>query len=50
MHLHKSRFRKIKDCKKIISQTLKRFGTINSLINCAAYTGRVLFLHYTKRV
>ncbi len=30
----------LKDCKKIISQAINHFRTINSLINCAAYTGR----------
>ena len=28
----------LKDCKKIISRTDKKFGTINSLINSAAFT------------
>ena len=30
----------LKDCRKIISQTDKKFKTINSLINSAAYTAR----------
>ncbi len=39
----------LKDCNKIISQTLKKFGTINSLINCAAYTGRGTILSTTPK-
>ena len=39
----------LKDCKKIISQTDKKFGTINSLINCAAYTGRGTILSTTPK-
>ena len=38
-----------KDCKKIISQTDKKFGTINSLINCAAYTGRGTILSTSQK-
>ena len=45
----KADLEKLKDCKKIISQTLKRFGTINSLINCAAYTGRGTILSTTPK-
>ncbi|MDA9748869.1 SDR family oxidoreductase [Pelagibacteraceae bacterium] len=39
----------LKDCKKIISQTDKKFGTINSLINCAAYTGRGTILSTSQK-
>ena len=45
----KADLEKLKDCRKIISQTLKRFGTINSLINCAAYTGRGTILSTTPK-
>ena len=45
----KADLEKLKDCKKIISQTLKTFGTINSLINCAAYTGRGTILSTTPK-
>ena len=38
-----------KDCKKIISKTDKKFGTINSLINCAAYTGRGTILSTSQK-
>ena len=39
----------LKDCKRIISQTDKKFGTINSLINCAAYTGRGTILSTSQK-
>ena len=39
----------LKDCRKIISQTDKKFGTINSLINSAAYTGRGTILSTTPK-
>ena len=39
----------LKDCKKIISKTDKKFGTINSLINCAAYTGRGTILSTSQK-
>ncbi len=39
----------LKDCKNIISRTDKKFGTINSLINCAAYTGRGTILSTSKK-
>ena len=39
----------LKDCKKIISLTDKKFGTINSLINSAAYTGRGTILSTTPK-
>ncbi len=39
----------LKDCKKIISETDKKFGTINSMINSAAYTGRGTILSTTPK-
>ena len=39
----------LKDCKKIISQTDKKFGTINSLINSAAFTERGTILSTTPK-
>ena len=39
----------LKDCKKIISQTDKKFGTINSLINSAAFTERGTILSTTRK-
>ena len=39
----------LKDCKKIISQTDKKFGTINTLINSAAYTGRGTILSTSQK-
>jgi len=39
----------LKDCKKIISQTDKKFGTINSLINSAAFTERGTILSTTQK-
>ena len=39
----------LKDCKKIISQTDKKFGTVNTLINSAAYTGRGTILSTTQK-
>ena len=39
----------LKDCKKIISKTDKKFGTINSLINSAAFTERGTILSTTPK-
>ena len=39
----------LKDCKKIISRTDKKFGTINSLINSAAFTERGTILSTTQK-
>ena len=39
----------LKDCKKIILQTDKKFGTVNTLINSAAYTGRGTILSTTQK-
>ena len=39
----------LKDCKKIVSQTTKKFGTVNTLINSAAYTGRGTILSTTQK-
>ena len=39
----------LKDCKKIISQTDKKFGTVNTLINSAAYTGRGTILSTSQK-
>ena len=33
----------LKDCRNIVKRTDKKFGTINTLINSAAYTKEVQF-------
>ena len=43
----KADLKNVDDCKKIISETDKKFGTINSLINVAGYTERGTILSAT---
>ena len=45
----KADLKNVDDCKKIDSETDKKFGTINSLINCAAYTGRGTILSTSQK-
>ncbi len=43
----KSDLENLDDCKKIVSETDKKFGTVNSFINVAAFTGRGTILSTT---
>ena len=43
----KADLKNVDDCKKIVSETDKKFGTINSLINVAGYTERGTILSAT---
>ena len=43
----KADLKNVNDCKKIVSETDKKFGTINSLINVAGYTERGTILSAT---
>ena len=43
----KADLEKLEDCKKIVSETDKEFGTVNSFINVAAFTERGTILSTT---
>ena len=49
MYYVKADLENLKDCKKIISKTDKKFGTINSHINSAAFTERGTILSTTPK-